>query len=74
MLNFRKIQDLSSGQKMNIEWLLSDYEFSQNGLWLFQYVRPLQIIIEQSCCGGMQIDAFAQWLRFLIYHNYNPPQ
>jgi len=74
MLNFRQIQNLTQGQKDDIERLLADYETTKNGLRLLQYVRPLQIIIEQSCCGGMQIDAFAQWLRFLIYHNYNPPQ
>lgn len=73
MLNNRQIQNLTQGQKDDIERLLADYETTKNGLRLFQYVRPLQIIIEQSCCGGMQIDAFAQWLRFLIYHNFNPP-
>jgi len=73
MLNRQKISALTEPQKQSLRDAFDTYEQTKNSQSLCSNVSRLGILFIPTCCG-LSVAQQVDWVKYLIHHDFNPPQ
>jgi len=72
MLNRQKVAELTELQRQSLRDAFDTYEQKKDSQTLCSNISRLGILFIPPCCG-LSVTQQADWVKYLIHYNFNPP-